>query len=82
MMTPLVESLDILKDFPSVPTKEWEAAIHVDLKGQGKSVFTQCQTGSEVPSWALGEVPEIPAFEMYSEQVTLTQSRRATHKNR
>jgi hypothetical protein len=34
MMTPLEESLHILKDFPPVSTKAWEAAIHVDLKGQ------------------------------------------------
>jgi methylmalonyl-CoA mutase len=33
-MTPLTNSLNILKDFPPVPTKAWEAAIHVDLKGE------------------------------------------------
>jgi hypothetical protein len=33
-MTDLAESLDILKDFPPVPTKAWEASIHVDLKGE------------------------------------------------
>jgi methylmalonyl-CoA mutase len=33
-MTHLVEALHILKDFPPVPTEAWEAAIHVDLKGE------------------------------------------------
>jgi hypothetical protein len=33
-MTDWAESLDILKDFPPVPTKAWEASIHVDLKGE------------------------------------------------
>jgi hypothetical protein len=30
----MAESLNILKDFPPVPTKACEAAIHVDLKGE------------------------------------------------
>ncbi len=33
-MTPKAEPLQILKDFPPIPTKVWEAAIHVDLKGE------------------------------------------------
>jgi len=33
-MTHMSESLHILKEFPPVPTKAWEAAIHVDLKGE------------------------------------------------
>ena len=33
-MTDLAEELHILKDFPPVPTTAWEAAIHVDLKGE------------------------------------------------
>ena len=33
-MAYLAEALHILKDFPPVPTKAWEAAIHVDLKGE------------------------------------------------
>ena len=33
-MADLAEALHILKDFPPVPTKAWEAAIHVDLKGE------------------------------------------------
>ena len=32
-MTHMAEALHILEDFPPVPTKTWEAAIHVDLKG-------------------------------------------------
>jgi methylmalonyl-CoA mutase len=30
----MAEALHILEDFPPVPTKTWEAAIHVDLKGE------------------------------------------------
>jgi hypothetical protein len=33
-MAHLAEALHILKDFPPVPTNAWEAAIHIDLKGE------------------------------------------------
>jgi hypothetical protein len=49
-MTDLAESLDILKDFPSVPTKAWEASIHVDLKGEdyNKKLVWNSDEGIEV----------------------------------
>jgi methylmalonyl-CoA mutase len=33
-MAHLAEALHVLKDFPPVPTNAWEAAIHIDLKGE------------------------------------------------
>jgi len=49
-MTDLAESLDILKDFPPVPTKAWEASIHVDLKGEdyNKKLIWNSDEGIEV----------------------------------
>jgi hypothetical protein len=49
-MTDLAESLDILKDFPPVPTKAWEASFHVDLKGEdyNKKLVWNSDEGIEV----------------------------------
>jgi hypothetical protein len=49
-MTDLAESLDILKDFPPVPTNAWEASIHVDLKGEdyNKKLVWNSDEGIEV----------------------------------
>jgi hypothetical protein len=50
LMTDLAESLDTLKDFPPVPTKAWEASIHVDLKGEdyNKKLVWNSAEGIEV----------------------------------
>jgi hypothetical protein len=47
-MTDLAESLDILKDFPPVPTKAWEASIHVDLKREDYNMKLVCKMAETI----------------------------------